>query len=192
MWYGTFLGINCDKEQCVLRRSVVGGWCDYYTGSLVRYRMVCRRICRRTNRLLGGGAHFYTCMQCEATPILMHHNCVSMEMHELMHPKSRSRILHLQANWGYQLSSNSNHLAQSYPAPVWSCLENFLWGKNCFNSFVLAGHRSYIWFDLAGSKVFDFKTNAHQRRHSWEILRWVSNPPWYMHNFKSKIILAIY
>ena len=82
-------------------------WCDieWYAGGYAG-----------TNGLLGGSAHFYTCMQCEATPILMHHNCVSMEMHELMHPKSRSRILHLQANWGYQLSSNSNHLAQSYSA----------------------------------------------------------------------------
>ena len=52
------VGIDCDKEQCVLRRSVVGGWCDYYTGSLVRYRMVCKRICRRTNRLLGGECTF--------------------------------------------------------------------------------------------------------------------------------------
>ena len=153
--------------------------------------MVCRRICRRTNRLLGGSAHFYTCMQCEATPILMHHNCVSMEMHELMHPKSRSRILHLQANRGYQLSSNSNHLAQSYPAPVWSCVENFfseakiVWIRFYWHSTGLIF--GLTWRDR-GCSI------SKQMRTSGAIVgKYCAGYQTHldMHNFKSKIILAI-
>ena len=157
-------------------------WCDieWYAGGYAG-----------TNRLLGGSAHFYTCMQCEATPILMHHNCVSMEMHELMHPKSRSRILHLQANWGYQLSSNSNHLAQSYPAPVWSCLENF------FSEAKIVLIRLYwqgtglifglTWRDR-GCSI------SKQMRTSGAIVgKYCAGYQTHldMHNFKSKIILAI-
>ena len=153
--------------------------------------MVCRRICRRTNRLLEGSAHFYTCMQCEATPILMHHNCVSMEMHELMHPKSRSRILHLQANWGYQLSSNSNHLAQSYPAPVWSCLENF------FSEAKIVLIRLY-WqsTDLIFGLTWRDRgcSISKQMRTSGAIVgKYCAGYQTHldMHNFKSKIMLAI-